>query len=155
MYHLPIWAAHFMEPWLGSPTRGLHPFPEAGQNPPPTPHKREQESKGEGPPSRVGAALRGEPAPLPSGADTVPSSLRWLSQSSLQGEEKRNWNHWARQACWKCFRISASTQTFSVLDGRAGLLCEIGFTSLWLLGSPGSLPGHAVLIRALGPEEIR
>ena len=49
----------------------------------------------------------------------------------------------------------ASTQIMSVLDGRAGLLCETGFASRWLLGSPGSLPGRDVPIRALGPEEIR
>ena len=50
--------------------------------------------------------------------------------------------------------IWAPTQTISVLAGRAGLLCGTSLPSLWLLGSPGSLPGHAVPIRALGPEEI-
>lgn len=70
-------------------------------------------------------------------------------------EGKGGGNSQARQACWNCLGETwASTQIISVLDGRAGLLCETGFASLWLLGSPGSLPGHDVPIRALGPEEI-
>lgn len=44
--------------------------------------------------------------------------------------------------------IWASTQTISVLDGMAGLLCETSFPSLWLLGAPGSWPGPTVLLRA-------
>ena len=153
---------------LGSPPRGLHPFPEAGQKhartrtPPMRGRGRESARALGGEWVRLRrAAVTGQPAELPVGAKAVSSPLRWRRASGLStkahccGEGECNGTAGQGRPVGTVLGIWASTQMISVLDGRAGLLCETGFTSLWLLGSPGSLPGHAVPIRALGPKEIR
>ena len=146
----------------GTPTRGLLLFLEARQNPPPPATHTRAPLEGEGG-AREQVLLPGPPSARPAGTQGLDSSRRLLVQGRGACPPRRSaeWRErlvgTARQGrpAGTVLGSWASTQINSVLDGRAGLLCETGFASLWLLGSPGSLPGHAVPIRALGPEEIR
>lgn len=159
--------------WWRSPTRGLHPFPEVGHT-----HTKEEGEQAKGAPQviqwhsqanstkahRTGSQLWVLLSPGPLFPDSLwggqspllssgPGQLDCLSElTAAEGKCKRNSQ--ARRACRNCLRDLGSHQTISVLAARAGFLCGTSLPSLWLLGSPGSVPGHAVPIRALGPEEI-
>lgn len=52
----------------------------------------------------------------------------------------------AEWACWNYVRDLGLHPDYFCLGWKAGLLGETRSTSLWLLGSLGSMPGHAVLI---------
>ena len=150
--------------WLGPP-RGLRPFLEARQKhrAPPPPHTHTTRGR------RGSDSGRCSQGRLKTACCTACQACGLDSSRRLSAEGRGAFPP-RRAAEWKERVVGtarpgrpagtvseswASTQIISVLDGRAGLLCETGFASRWLLGSPGSLPGHDVPIRALGPEEIR
>lgn len=148
--------------WLGPPQEGCTSSWKLDRNPrPPAMHTRAPLG-GEGG-AREQVLLPGRPSAQSAGTQGLDSSRR-LSVKGRGACPLRRTAEWRERVVGTARQgrpagtVSgswASTQINSVLDGRAGLLCETGFASLWLLGSPGSLPGHAVPIRALGPEEIR